>query len=125
VKSESDELKIRAFLKMFYCAEWSLPLVSLLATIGWITGLTYASGSSVTRYVRSEAIFLGIYSLIVALPYFLLWKTYKKELFSFVSPQDEVVPSGKQPRRQQVLLAVGIIAVAIVILLGVFLSIRT
>jgi hypothetical protein len=34
VKSESEELKIRAFLKMFYCAEWSLQLVSLLVTIG-------------------------------------------------------------------------------------------
>ena len=34
VKSEPEELKIRAFLKMFYCAEWSLQFVSLLVTIG-------------------------------------------------------------------------------------------
>jgi hypothetical protein len=69
--------------------------VSLLVSIEWITGLTYASSSSVTRYVRSGAIFRGTYSLIVALPYFLLWKTYKKELFSFADLQDEVMPSGK------------------------------
>jgi hypothetical protein len=123
VKSESDELKIRAFLKMFYCAEWSLQLVSLLVTIGWITELTYPSGNSIAYHVKSGATFVGAYSLIVALPYFLLWKTYKKALLSFVSAQDEVAASGKQPRQPQALLAVGII-VAIAISVGVFLVIR-
>jgi len=33
----------------------------------------------------------------VALPYFLLWKTYSKALLSFVSAQDEVAASDKQP----------------------------
>jgi hypothetical protein len=40
VRSESEELKIKAFLKMYYCAEWSLQLVSLLVTIRWITELS-------------------------------------------------------------------------------------
>jgi uncharacterized membrane protein len=125
VKSESEELKIRAFLKMFYCAEWSLQLVSLLVTIGWITQLTYASGNSIAYHVKSGTTFVGTYALIVVLPYFLLWKTYKKALLSFVSAQDEVAASDKQPRRTQAILAVGIIvAVAIAILVGVFLLIR-
>ena len=59
----------------------------------------------------------------MALLYFLLWKTYKKALLSFVSAQDEVAASDKQPRRPQAILAVGIIvAVAIAILVGVFYS---
>jgi hypothetical protein len=125
VKSESEELRIRAFLKMYYCAGWSLQLVSLLVTIGWITEMTYASGNSIAHHVRSGATFVVTYSLIVALPCFLLWKTYKKALLSFVSAQDEVAASGKQPRRPRDLLALGIIvAIAIAMLVGVFLATR-
>jgi len=124
VRSESEELKIRAFLKMYYCAEWSLQLVSLLLIVGCITELTDASENSRVHFVSSAAIFLGMYSLTVALPYFLLWRTFKKALLSFVSPQDEVVVSGKRPGQQQVLLAVGIIVFAIVILFGVILLTR-
>jgi hypothetical protein len=125
VRSESEELKIRAFLKMYYCAEWSIQLVSLLLTIGWISQLTYASDNSVAHLLRSGAIFLGIYSLIVALPYFLVWKTYKKGLLSFVSAEDEVAVSGKPPSQRQVLLSAGLIVFAIVILLGLILLVRT
>jgi hypothetical protein len=78
VRSESEELKIRAFLKMYYCAEWLIQLVSLLLTIGWITQLTYASDNSVAHLLRSGTIFLGIYSPVVALPYFLVWRTLRK-----------------------------------------------
>jgi len=124
VRSESEEQKIRAFLKMYYCAEWSLQLVSLLLTIWWITELTYASENSRAHFLRTGAIFLGIYSLIVALPYFLLWRTFKTALLSFVSPQDEVVVSGKRPGQQQVLLAAGLIVFAVVILLGLILLTR-
>ena len=124
VRSESEELKIRAFLKMYYCAELSIQLVSLLLTVGWITELTYASEHSVAHFLRSGAIFLGIYSLVVAVPYVLLRRTYKKSLLSFVSVEDEVLPSVKLPRQQQVLLAAGLIVIAMLILLGVLLLIR-
>jgi hypothetical protein len=90
VRSESEELKIRAFLKMYYCAEWSIQLVSLLLTIGWTTQLTYASDNSVAHLLRSGTVFLGIYSLVVALPYFLVWRTYKKGLLSFVPRQQNL-----------------------------------
>jgi hypothetical protein len=113
VRSEFEELKIRAFLKMYHCAEFSIQLVSLLITVGWI----YALDNSVAHLLRSGAIFLGIYSLLVAVPYVLLRRTFKKALLSFVSAQDEVVVSANRPRQQQVLLAAGLIAFAIVILL--------
>jgi hypothetical protein len=124
VRSESEELKIRAFLKMYYCAQWSIQLVSLLLTIGWITQQTHASDNSVAHLLRSGPIFLGIYSLVVAVPYFVVWRTYKKGLFSFVSAEDEVAVSGKPPRQQRVLLAAGLIVFAIVILIGLILLIR-
>jgi uncharacterized membrane protein len=109
---------------MFYCAEWSLQLVSLLVTIRWITELTYASGNSIAYHIKSGATFVVTYALIVALPYFSLRKTYKKALLSFVSAQDEVVASGKQLRPPRDLLALGII-VAIAMLVGVFLATRS
>jgi hypothetical protein len=124
VRSESEERKIRAFLKMYYYAEFSIQLVSLLVTIGWITELTDASESSVAHSLRSGAIFLGIYSLVVAVPYVFLRRTFKKALLSFVSAQDEVVVPPKRPRPQQVLLAAGLIVFAMVILLGVILLTR-
>jgi hypothetical protein len=121
VRSESEERKIRAFLKMYYCAELSIQLVSTLLTVGWVAEMD----NSVPHLLKSGAIFLGIYSLVVALPYWLLRRTYKKALLSFVSVEDEVVVSGKRPRKQQVLLAVVVIAFAIAILLAVLLLVRS
>jgi hypothetical protein len=66
---------------------------------------------------------LGIYFL-VGLPYLLFWRSYKKALLSFVSAQDEVLVSGKPPSQKRVLLAVGMFAFAIVILLGAILLMR-
>jgi|SRR5271165_1270687 len=113
VRSESEELKIRAFLKMYYFAELLLQLVSLLLTVGWLVELGNASVSSVAQFLWSGAIFLGIYSLIVALPYFLLLRTYKKALLSFVSAEDEVVVSGKSAGRQFWAVIVGVLVLAI------------
>lgn len=124
VRSESEERKIRAFLEMYYCGEFSIQLVSMLLTIGWTTELPYASEHLVARLLKSGAIFLGIYSLVVALPYVFLRRTYKKGILSFISAQDEVVVSGQRPRKQKVLLTVVAIAFAIVIFVAIILLIR-
>ena len=58
--------------------------------------------------LRSEGIYLGIYSVVVGLPYFLLWRLYKKALLGFVSVQDEVSVSGKNPGRQPWLALAGL-----------------
>ncbi len=113
VRSESEELKVRAFLKMYYFAELLLQLVSLLLTVGWLVELGNASVRSVAQFLRSGAIFLGIYSVMVALPYFLLLRTYRKSLLSFVSAEDEVVVSEKIAGRQFWAVIVGVLVLAI------------
>jgi hypothetical protein len=40
---------------------------------------------------RAMCISLGLYLLVAGVPYFLLWKSYKKAFVSFVSPEDEVL----------------------------------
>ena len=102
LKSEADELKIRAFLKMFYFAQLAILLLGMLVTNAWSTFLTHLEGFGrpAEHVHRAMGISLGIYSLVVGLPYFLLWRSYKKSLLSFVSPQDEVLVSGKSPGQQ-------------------------
>jgi hypothetical protein len=125
VRSEAEELKIRAFLKMFFCAHASILLLGGLVASGWATDLRHVLDRHARHVLRTEAIFMGIYFLVVGVPYFLVWRSYKKAFVSFISPRDEVLVSGKRPRQQQVLLAVAMITFAIVILLGVILLLRT
>jgi hypothetical protein len=124
VTSTDQELRIRAFLKMFFCAHLAIFLLGYLLAYESSMELAYALGRPAAHLFRTIAISLGIYFL-VGLPYLLFWRSYKKALLSFVSAQDEVLLSGKHPRQQRVLLAVGMITIAIVILLGVMLLIRT
>jgi hypothetical protein len=56
-------------------------------------------GSPATHILRTSGIYLGIYSVVVGLPYFLLWRSYKKALLEFVSVQNEVLVSGKNEAR--------------------------
>jgi hypothetical protein len=124
VTSTDQELKIRAFLKMFFCAHVSIFLLGYFLAYESSMELVYALGRPAAHLFRTISIFLGIYFL-VGLPYLLFWRSYKKALLSFVSAQDEVLFSSKHPRQQRVLLATGLITFAIVILLGVVLLIRT
>jgi hypothetical protein len=102
VKSESDELKIRSFLKMFYFAHFSILLLGMMLANAWSTFFAnlHEFGSPAAHILRTSGIYLGIYSVVVGLPYFLLWRSYKKALSGFVSVQDEVLVSGKSPARQ-------------------------
>jgi hypothetical protein len=124
VKSTDQELKIKAFLKMFFCGHLSIFLLGYFLAYESSMELVYALGRPAAHLFRTSSIFLGNYFL-VGLPYLLFWRFYKKALLSFVSAQDEVLLSDKYPRQQRVLLAVGMFAFAIVILLGVILLIRT
>ena len=120
VKSGSEELKIRSFLKMFYFAHFSIFLLGMLVANGWSTFLINidAFGRPAAHLVRSLGIYLGIYSLVVLAPYFLLWRSYKKGRLSFVSPQDEVLVSGKSGARQTWSVSLALIAFGLLILLG-------
>ena len=106
VKSESEELKIRSFLKMFYFAHFSILLLGMLVSNAWLTFIIHLQelGRPAAHLLRTEGIYLGMYSLVVGLPYFLLWRSYKKALVSFVSAQDEVLVSGAQADKLGLLL---------------------
>ena len=97
IKSESEELKIRSFLKMFYFAHFSILLLGMQVANAWSSFLVniQAFGHPAAHLLRTVGISLGIYSLVVGVPYFLLWKSYKKALLGFASTQDEVLVSGK------------------------------
>ena len=120
VKSEAEELKIKSFLKMFYFAHLSILVLGMLMANAWSGFLTtiQAFGRPAEHLVRIGSTFLVIYSLVVGLPYFLLWKSYKKSISSFVSAQDEVLVSGKNPAGVS-WIAIAMFALALVILAGV------
>jgi hypothetical protein len=119
VRSEAEELKIRSFLKMFTAAHVSILILGYFLASEWSRELVYALGRPAAHLLRTMGIFLGIYSLVVLAPYILLWRAYKKALFSFVTAQDEVSASGRPAWSPQLALIVfGLIALAMLLLIG-------
>jgi len=120
VKSDAEELKIRSFLKMFYFSHSSILVLGYFLASEWSRELSYTLGRPSAFLFRTAGIFLGIYCLVVGVPYLLFWISYKKAFLSFVSAQDEVVVSGKRVRRHPLIhIGVGLIALG-AILFGVF-----
>lgn len=124
VKSVAEELKIRSFLKMFYFAQFSILLLGYFLAYESSMEICYALGRPARHLLRTGGIFLGIYSLVVGVPYWLLWRSYKKEFLSFVSVKDEVVVTGRVASRRSWIIAAGLIALAVLILFGVMFLIR-
>jgi hypothetical protein len=115
VKSESEELKIRSFLKMFYFAHFSILLLGMLVANAWSTFVIHihAFGRPDAHVLRTVGIFLTIYTLLVGVPYFLLWRSYKKARLNFVSAQDEVLVSGMSAERHAWIVLAGLTALAL------------
>jgi hypothetical protein len=115
VKSESEELKIRSFLKMFYFAHFSILLLGMLVANAWSTFIIHihAFGRPDAHVLRTVGIFLTIYTLLVGVPYFLLWRSYKKARLNFVSAQDEVLVSGMSAERHAWIVLAGLTALAL------------
>jgi hypothetical protein len=115
VKSESEELKIRSFLKMFYFAHFSILLLGMLVANAWSTFVIHihAFGRPDAHVLRTVGIFLTIYTLLVGVPYFLLWRSYKKARLNFVSAQDEVLISRMSAGRQAWIVLAGLTALAL------------
>src|SRR6266853_3651250 len=111
VRSESEELKIKSFLKMFYFAHSSILLLGYFLASEWSRGIYRALGRSEAHLFRAMCISLGVYFVVVGIPYFLLWRAYKKAFVSFVSLEDEVLVSGRRVGRQQmfIFIAAGLI----------------
>jgi hypothetical protein len=112
---------------MFYFAQLAILLLGMQVANAWSTFLTHLEGFGrpAEHVHRAMGISLGIYSLVVGLPYFLLWRSYKKSLLSFVSPQDEVLVSGKSLVQQPWTLLAAMTGFGILILMAVlFLLVR-
>ncbi len=127
VRSGDDELKIRSFLKMFYFAHFSIVLLGMLVANSWATFFIniHAFGKPAAHLLRSGSIYFGIYGLLVGVPYSLLWRSYKKALFSFVSAQDEVLISGNSARRRPWSVIAGLTALgALILIAGILFLIR-
>jgi hypothetical protein len=84
VRSVDEELKIRSFLKMFFSAQVSILLLGYFLATEWSREPAYALGRPAAHLFRDSCIFLGIYALVVGLPYFLLWRSYQKARLSFI-----------------------------------------
>ena len=120
VKSESEERKIRSFLKMFYFAQTSILVLGMLVANAWSTFLIHleAFGRPAEHLFRAMGVSLGIYLVVAIAPYFLLWRSYKRAFLSFVSTQDEVVVSGRPAGRQPWMTIFALIGMGTLILLG-------
>jgi hypothetical protein len=125
VRSESEESRIRSFLKMFYFAHLSILMLGNFLVIEWSTGLNHELGRPAEHFLRAMGIAVGIYCIVVGVPYWLLWRSYKKAFVSFTSAQDEVSVSGKSPgQKTQIYFAAGVAAFAFLLAIGVFLLVR-
>jgi hypothetical protein len=104
---------------MFTAAHVSILILGYFLASEWSRELVYALGRPAAHLLRTMGIFLGIYSLVVLAPYILLWRAYKKALFSFVTAQDEVSASGRPAwSRQLALIVFGLIALGMLLLIG-------
>jgi hypothetical protein len=122
VKSKVEELKIAAFIKMFFIAHLSIFVFGYLLAYEWSRWLAYELGRPAAHPVRTAGIFLGIYSVVVGLPYLLLTRSYRKAIFSFVFAADEILVGAARPPKQRA-LTVGLLALGglLLILAGSFL----
>ncbi len=119
VKSEADEQKIRSFLRMFNFAHLSILSLGIFLSLDWSREISAVLGRPYEFWFRI-AVSVGVYSLVVGLPYFLLWTSYKNAVLSFTSAQDEVLVSGKSASQRRKYVCAGLIALAAVLLgLGV------
>jgi hypothetical protein len=120
VRSAAEELKIKSFLKMFYFAHFSILFLGMLLANAWSMFFVNLDGFGrpAAHLLRSEGIFLAVYSLVVGAPYFLLWRSYKEAFLGFVSAQDEVSVSGKTANRPWMVIA-GLAALVALILCGI------
>ena len=126
VKSEAEELKIRSFLRMFYFAYFSILLLGMLLANAWSTFFVHlhALGRPAADLLRFGGIYIGIYSLVVGLPYFLLWRSYKKGILSFAFTQDEVLISKKSEKQTSRIVAAMVIGLSILLAATIFLLIQ-
>jgi hypothetical protein len=97
VRSETEEKKIRSFLKMFYFAHLYILVFGMMFSQVCASWLAYASFKRPAQHLLgSVSLSVGVYFLMVGVPYALLWRAYKRALASFAAPTDEVLLTGME-----------------------------
>jgi hypothetical protein len=109
---------------MFYCAHLSVLLLGYFLASEWLRDFNHALGITFSFRLRTVGIALGIYILVVGVPYLLLWTSYKKAFASFVSTENEVVVAGKSSSPRPWVVSIALIALSVLILLGIVFLIR-
>src|ERR1700686_3245086 len=66
VRSESEELKIKSFLKMFYFAHFSILLLGYFLASEWSRAIYRALGRPEAHFFRAMCISPGVYIAVVA-----------------------------------------------------------
>jgi hypothetical protein len=109
---------------MFYFAHFSILLLGYFLASEWSRAIYRVLGRPEAHLFRAMCISLAVYSLVVGVPYFLLWRSYKKAFVSFVSPEDEVLVAGKRAERRRIYIFVasGLILLGLAMLLAVAVS---
>jgi hypothetical protein len=125
VASAAEEARIRAFMKMFLFAQFSIQLLGLFATIGWLDSVRVEFGRAVrwSDLLVPAATTLIAYCVFVVLPLIFLWRAYRRGFASFVAI-DEELPVSASPVRRAVWLALAaglalLIIAAVLILFAV------
>jgi hypothetical protein len=106
---------------MFYFAHFSILFLGYFLSFEWSRQIYRALGRPEAHMFRAMCISLGVYLLVAGVPYFLLWRSYKKAFVSFVSLEDEVLVSGRRAGRQRIFVfiaAVGLILLGLGVLLA-------
>jgi len=68
VRSESEELRTRSFLKMFYFAHFSILLLGYFLASEWSREIYRALGRPEAHFFRAMCISLGVYFLVAGSP---------------------------------------------------------
>jgi hypothetical protein len=101
---------------MFYCAHLYILVLGMMLASSWSTFLIHLEGMGrpIEHMARNMGISAGVYCVVVGLPYFFLWRSYKRALPSFASTQDEVVV--ERGRQQEWRLVVAMLCLALVLM---------
>jgi hypothetical protein len=105
---------------MFYFAHFSILLLGYFLASEWSRGIYHALGRPEAHFFRAVCISLGVYFLVAGVPYFLLWRSYKKAFVRFVSPEDEVLVLARRAggRHVFIFIAAGLILLGLGTLLA-------
>jgi hypothetical protein len=117
LRTEADEAKIRSFIKMFLIGQCSILLFGNFLASEWSRDIYHELGSPAAHLLRTRGIAFGVYALVMGVPYFFLYRSYKKALFSFVSAQDQVQVAASKAWQARLLL-IGIVLLALGVLIA-------